>query len=56
MINLKKIRDNQAMDLALSAGDVVIISNSALKTTLHGAVSAAMSTGISSSILVLARI
>ena len=48
MIDLKKIRDHKAMDLSLSAGDVVVISNSALKTTLHGAVSAAMSTGISS--------
>ena len=56
VINLQKIRDHKALDLSLSAGDVVVISNSALKTTLHGAVSAAMSTGISSSILVLARI
>ena len=56
MINLQKIRDGKALDLALGAGTVVVISNSALKTTLHGAVSAVMSTGISSSILVLARI
>jgi protein involved in polysaccharide export with SLBB domain len=56
IIDLKKIKDGKAQDLSLSAGDVVVISSSGLKTTLHGAVSAAMSTGISSSILVLARI
>lgn len=56
MIDLKKIKEGKAMDLTLSAGDVVILSTSGLKSTLREAVSAVMNTGVSSSILVLARI
>jgi protein involved in polysaccharide export with SLBB domain len=56
VIDLDKIKHNKAQDLSLSAGDVVVIATSGLKSTLHSAVSAAMSTGVSSSILVLARI
>jgi polysaccharide biosynthesis/export protein len=56
IIDLKKIKSGKAQDLALSAGDVVIVATSGLKSTLRDAVSAVMNSGVSSSILVLARI
>jgi hypothetical protein len=55
-VDLKKIMTGKAMDLSLTAGDVVVIARSGLKALLQSATSAAMNTGVSSSVLVLARI
>jgi protein involved in polysaccharide export with SLBB domain len=55
-VDLKKIMQGKAMDLSLTAGDVVVITRNGLKSLLHDATAAVMNTGVSSSILVLARI
>jgi protein involved in polysaccharide export with SLBB domain len=55
-VDLRKIMQGKSMDLSLTAGDVVVITRNGLKSLLHDATSAVMNTGVSSSILVLARI
>jgi hypothetical protein len=55
-VDLRKIMQGKSMDLSLTSGDVVVITRNGLKSLLHDATSAVMNTGVSSSILVLARI
>jgi polysaccharide export outer membrane protein len=55
-IDLKKIMQGKAMDISLTAGDVVVISRSGVKAMLQTATNAAMNTGVSSTVLILGRL
>jgi protein involved in polysaccharide export with SLBB domain len=55
-IDFKKIQKGKAKDLLLAPGDIVYIARSGIKAFIQTATNAAMSTGISSGVLVLARI
>lgn len=55
VVNLKAIMDGKAKDLELTAGDVVVVPSSRLKTILNTATNAGIAGGISSALFVLAR-
>jgi polysaccharide export outer membrane protein len=54
-VNLDKIERGKARDLELTDGDVVVVPTSGVKSTLHQAQGAAMSSGIYAAINILAR-
>jgi len=54
-VNLAKILSGKAMDLSLRAGDVVVVNRNGLKALMAAATSAAMNSGVSSAILILAK-
>ena len=54
-VNLGKIEQGKARDLELTDGDVVVVPTSGVKSTLHQASGAAMSSGIYAAINILAR-
>ena len=54
-VNLDKIEHGKARDLELTDGDVVVVPTSGMKSTLHQASGAAMSSGIYAAINILAR-
>jgi polysaccharide biosynthesis/export protein len=55
VVNLKPIMEGKVKDLELTAGDVVVIPSSRLKTILNSATNAGITGGISSALFVLAR-
>jgi protein involved in polysaccharide export with SLBB domain len=54
-VDIDKIMHGKARDLELTDGDVVVVPTSGVKSTLHQASGAAMSSGIYAAINVLAR-
>jgi len=54
-VDMKKIMNGKARDLDLTDGDVVVVPTSGLKSTLHQAQGAAMSSGIYAAFTILAR-
>ncbi|MGA2713501.1 MAG: polysaccharide biosynthesis/export family protein [Bryobacteraceae bacterium] len=54
-VDLTRIMNGKAMDLSLRAGDVVVVTRNGLKSLLAAATAAAMNSGVSSAILILAK-
>jgi len=54
-VNLKPIMNGKAKDLELTAGDVVVVPSSRLKTILNTATNAGLTSGISSAFLIIGR-
>ena len=55
-VDVAKIMRGKAMDLSLTAGDVVVIAKNGWKALLETATSATMSSGVSAAVLILARV
>jgi polysaccharide export outer membrane protein len=54
-VNLKPILEGKAKDLELTAGDVVVVPSSRLKTILNSSMNAGLTSGIASAFFILAK-
>ncbi len=54
-VNLKRIMDGKAKDLELTAGDVVVVPSSRMKTILNTVTTAGITSGIGSAFFILAK-